>query len=161
MLQASFQAKIGDLGVAKVIRPDKKSLTKTPGTADFMPPEAISDTVLSEYGTSLDVFSFGAVMLHVATQEWPTPLAIKMYDKQKRKPTVLTEVERRQPYLDKITGATSDLKPLIMSCLDDDPSVRPSIVDLLEIIQKSKKEHSLIILTTLLDQATEQVYLAC
>jgi len=158
LLTASLRAKISDLGVAKVIRPDhKNSLTKIPGTIDFMPPEAMSD-MLSEYGTALDVFSFGAVMLHVAIQEWPTPLAIKMYDKQKRKPTALTEVERRQPYLNKITGVTSDLKPLIISCLDDDPSIRPSIVDLSETIKEAKEEHSPISLTALLDQATEQVY---
>jgi len=68
LLTTFLRAKISDLGVAKVIRPDhKKSLTKVPGTADFMPPEAMCDTVTSKYDTSLDVFSFGAVMLHVAS----------------------------------------------------------------------------------------------
>ena len=158
LLTTFLRAKISDLGVAKVIRPDHKmSLTKIPGTVDFMPPEAMSDASSLEYGIALDVFSFGAVMLHVATQEWPRPLAIKMYDKQKRKPTALTEVERRQPYLDKVTGVTSDLKPLIISCLDDDPSERPSIIEVSENLKKTKKEHSSVSLTTLLDQANEQV----
>jgi len=158
LLTTFLRAKISDLGVAKVIRPDhKKSLTKIPGTADFMPPEAISDNWTSEYDTALDVFSFGAVMLHVATQEWPTPLAVKMYDKDKRKPIALTEVERRQPHLDKVKGATADIKPLIISCLDDDPSVRPNIIDLSEDIKRAMEEHSQITLVSLLDQATKQV----
>jgi len=39
LLTTFLKAKISDLGVAKVITPDrKKSLTKLPGTADFMPP---------------------------------------------------------------------------------------------------------------------------
>jgi len=159
LLTTFLRAKIGDLGVAKVIRPDhKKSLTKIPGTIDFMPPEAMTDATLLEYGTALDIFSFGAVILHVATQEWPTPLAIKIYDKEKRRPTALTEVERRQPYLDKITGVNGDLKPLIISCLDDDPSVRPSIISVSERIKDLKKEHSSNNLTTLLDQTTQQVW---
>jgi len=75
----------------------------------------------------------------------------------KRRPTALTEVERRQPYLDEITGVTSDLKPLIISCLDDDPSVRPSIVKVSEHIKNAKKEHLPTSLITLLDKTTEQV----
>ena len=159
LLTTFLRAKISDLGVAKVIRSDhKKSLTKVPGTADFMPPEAMCDDNSLKYDTSLDVFSFGAVMLHVACQKWPRPLAIKMYDAVKRKPTALTEVERRHHYLEKITGATSDLKPLIILCLDDDPSVRPSIVKVSENIMNEKKEHSPISLITLLDKTTEQVF---
>ena len=50
-------AKIGDLGVAKVVRADsrqtKSKLTKAPGTQDFMPPEALVDDPM--YGTSIDV----------------------------------------------------------------------------------------------------------
>ena len=158
LLTTFLQAKISDLGVAKVIKPDqKKSLTKVPGTADFMPPEAMYDTTSLKYDAALDVFSFGAVMLHVATQEWPMPLATKTYDTAKRRPTALTEVERRQPYLDKITGVTSSLTPLIISCLDDDPSVRPSIIKVSENIKKAKKEHSPVSLITLLDKAAEQV----
>jgi len=158
LLTTFLRAKISDLGVAKVIKQDyQHSLTKVPGTVDFMPPESMCEDAALEYGTALDVFSFGAVMLHVATQEWPTPLAIKKYDSVNRKPTALTEVERRKPYLDKMTDETSSLKPLILSCLDDDPSVRPNIVKVSESIKKAQKEQSPFNLFSLLDQATEQV----
>ena len=55
-------AKIGDLGVAKIIKADSRRtqsvLTKVPGTQDFMPPECFGDR--PKYDTSLDGFSYGA-----------------------------------------------------------------------------------------------------
>ena len=84
LLTTLLRAKISDLGVAKVVRTDsKKSLTKIPGTADFMPPEAQLDTPI--YNILLDVFSYGGVVLHTATQLWPTPSAVKQYDPKTRK----------------------------------------------------------------------------
>ena len=127
LLTIFLKAKISDLGVAKAITPDrKKSLTKVPGTADFMPPEAQTEG-MTEYGTPLDIFSFGGVMLHIATQEWPTPLPTKLLDPKTRRPIALTEVERRQKYIDKMVRVTEELKPLIKLCLDDDPKARPTI----------------------------------
>ena len=43
LLTAHHVAKISDLGVAKVIKADsRKTMTKAPGTVDFMPPEALA-----------------------------------------------------------------------------------------------------------------------
>ena len=62
-------AKIADLGVAKILKFNdkysKKYLTKAPGTLDFMPPEALVDE--PQYDTSLDVFSYGGIMLYTVT----------------------------------------------------------------------------------------------
>ena len=44
---------------------DAKTLTKVPGTSVFMPPEALDDKPV--YGPSLDVFSFGGVILYVTS----------------------------------------------------------------------------------------------
>ena len=44
LLTSRMVAKIGDLGVAKVIKVDRKTVSsynRTPGTTDFMPPEAL------------------------------------------------------------------------------------------------------------------------
>ena len=121
-------AKIGDLGVAKVIaRADTKSkLTSVPGTADFMPPEAIHDNPV--YDTSLDVFSFGGIILYVITEEWPTPKAPTEFDNVTRSTVGFSEAERRQHYLDKMTGKASDsVKSLVERCLDNDRSMRPTM----------------------------------
>ena len=131
-------AKIGDLGVAKLIKEDnKRTLTKVPGTVAFMPPEAIAERPI--YGPPLDVFSFGGNVLFVATHEWPTPSDVKKFDPTTGKVTAFTEVERRQSYLDKITEEMEMLKPLIKSCLHEDPSKRPSMKDIISTHLKPLK----------------------
>jgi len=96
-------AKIADLGVAKGIDVDSwsamKYLIQAPGTLPFMPPEALVDK--PKYGLSLDVFSFGGVMLYTITEEWPTLKAPTEFDPVTRQIRGLREVERRQVYLDK------------------------------------------------------------
>ena len=137
LLTTLLRAKISDLGVAKVVRTDsKKSLTKIPGTADFMPPEAQLDTPI--YDTPLDVFSYGGVVLHTATQLWPTPSAVKQYDPETKKVRGFTEVERRQSYIDQMTGNTKDLVPLVVQCLDEAPDARPSMISVSEKMKKLK-----------------------
>ena len=127
-------AKIGDLGVAKVIHANdknpKKYQTKVPGTMDFMPPETFVDK--PHYDVSLDVFSYGGIMLHTVNGEWPTPTAPTELDPVTRHIRGFSEVERRQAYLDMITGEAEALRPLIEACLDNDPVKRPSILELSE-----------------------------
>jgi len=129
-------AKIADLGVAKAIKVNKKvqsRLTKVPGTMDYMPPEAFEEDPF--YNTSLDVFSYGGVMLFVANQEWPTPTIQVRLDSSGRLIAFYTEVQRRQKYLDKMTGGAEVLKPLIESCLSNDPAERPTIVAVMEALR--------------------------
>lgn len=128
-------AKIGDLGVAKVIQAGGKRTT-APGTIDFMPLEALYSGN-SEYDTPLDIFSLAVVILHTFTQQWPAPLQPIIFDPKTRKRVALSEVERRSKYLDLMAGESEALKPLLEKCLDEDPSVRLSIVVLCEKIQVS------------------------
>ena len=137
LLTAHHVAKISDLGVAKVIRADsRKTMTKAPGTVDFMPPECLDDT--PEYGPPMDVFSFGGVMLHTFNQKWPSPSKQVQFDPKTRKRVALSEVERRQQCLDKMIGEAEVLRRLVEECLDDDPAVRPTIASVCEWIQLSK-----------------------
>jgi len=130
-------AKISDLGVAKVIKADsRKTMTKAPGTVDFMPPETLSNR--PEYGPPMDVFSFAGIVLHTFTQQWPTPSEQVQFDRITRRRVALSEVERRKQYLDKVRGEAEILKPLVEECLDDDPAVRPSITAVCDRIQVSK-----------------------
>ena len=133
-----FVAKISDLGVAKVIRADsKKTKTRAPGTVDFMPPEALLK--IPEYGPPLDIFSYGGVILHVMNQEWPEPLHYVMTDPKTGKIIGLSEVERRQQHLEKMTGTPADLRQLIKQCLDNQPSRRPPISDVSERMKRMKE----------------------
>ena len=164
LLTTPLRAKISDLGVAKVVRSDnKKSLTKVPGTADFMPPEAQID-MPGHYGTSLDVFSYGGVMLHAITQEWPTPSAVKQYDPVTRRPKALTEVERRQQYIDQMPVEIKELKSVVVSCLDDYPDSRPSISDVCDTLNTMKESQPSTLdmnPLSLLDKMEEQVIIYC
>ena len=133
-------AKIADLGVAKVVKADSKStksrLTKAPGTLHFMPPEALVDD--PQYDTSLDVFSYGGIMLHTVCGEWPTPTPPTKFDPVTRQVKGFSEVERRQEFVDKMRGKAEVLRPLVEACLDDDPDQRPPIKDLALKIEKFK-----------------------
>ena len=139
LLTAHHVAKISDLGVAKVIKAHSRktcTMTKAPGTIDFMPPESLDETPV--YGTPMDVFSFAGIVLHTFTQQWPTPSKQTQFDPKTRRKVALLEVERRQQYLDKMRGEAEVLRSLVEECLDDDPAVRPTITTVCERIQVSK-----------------------
>jgi len=141
LLTNKFVAKIGDLGVAKAIQEGggkwfKKNakLTKVPGTPDFMPPEACCDNPV--YDTSLDVFSFGGIVLFVITEEWPSPSVATIVDPRGTGGVVgFTEIERRIKYLTKMDGKSYGLRQLVESCLDNDPIRRPKITAAMEKIE--------------------------
>ena len=135
LLTSSLEAKISDMGVAKVLGRDPKTMTKVLGTADFMPPESLTKS--PSYGLSLDVFSFGAVVLYTITQMWPKPTTWVGFD-SKRNLVYFSEVERRQDYIEKMTGSIADMQSLVVKCLDNDPMKRPTIVDVSAIIEKCK-----------------------
>ena len=134
LLTAHHVAKISDLGVAKVIQADsRKTMTKAPGTADFMPPEALDKRPV--YGPPMDVFSFGGIILHTFNQQWPSPSSPTQYDSKSEQTIGLSEVERRQEYLDKMIEEAEKLMSLVKECLHNAPAARPKIADVCERIQ--------------------------
>ena len=136
-----FLAKIGDLGTAKMIRAESKQtrsrLTTAPGTLHFMPPEVL-DEEDPIYGTPVDVFSFAGVALHLFSEKWPTPSGYNKRNPITKKLVSLSEVERRQQYLDTMTVEGAALKEMVMKCLDDDPDQRPSIQEVSLMIKSVK-----------------------
>ena len=136
-----FLAKISDLGTAKMIRADSKQtrsrLTTAPGTLHFMPPEVL-DEEDPKYGTPVDVFSFAGVALHLFSEKWPTPSGYHKRDPITKKMVSLSEVERRQQYLDAMTVEGPALKYMLRRCLDDDPDERPLIQEVSPMIKSVK-----------------------
>ena len=162
LLTAHHVAKISDLGVAKVIKADsRKTMTKAPGTVDFMPPEAFAKSPV--YGPSMDVFSFAGIILHTFDQQWPSSSEQVEFDPKTRTRVALSEIERRQQYLDKMIGEAKVLRPLVEECLDDDPAVRPTIATICERIQMSKYAYmkeptqNFITLHQQLEQSREEI----
>ncbi|XP_065916215.1 uncharacterized protein [Dysidea avara] len=137
LLGGHLEAKITDLGVAKVMQTDSKmTMTKIPGTPDFMPPEALAQKPV--YGPSLDVFSYGGVALNVITQQWPKPTDKLLLNSDTDKWEVASEGTRRQTYLDMFTGGAAGLVPLVTSCLSDNPKKRPSVMEVSLEIKREK-----------------------
>ena len=140
LLCSHLRAKITDLGVAKVIRGTNiRALTQNLDTEDFMPLESF--TTKPGYGLSLDIFSFGGVILYICTHQWPQLAPLISFDPDTGKRIVLTELQRRQQYLDQLFGVYTDLKSLAISCLDDNPNNRPSVEKVLQEIQVVKNAY--------------------
>ena len=78
------------------------------------------------------------VVLNVITQLWPEPTDRNQLNPDTNVWEVVSEVRRRQEYLDKITEGAADLKPLVTSCLDDNPSNRPPVTQVSMIIKRLK-----------------------
>ena len=51
---------------------------------------------------------------------------------------IVPEVKRRHKYLDKMTEGAADLKPLVTSCLNDNPKNRPPVSQVSTIIKRVK-----------------------
>ena len=132
LLSKGMEGKIGDLGTARLVDPRRQSrMTQAPDTAHFMPPEALAeDGTNIRYGKELDVFSFGCVMLHLLSHQWPTPSQAVIINPDTGLVTGgRSEVERRSQYFVRIDRSRSDVMiPLIESCLSNLPKNRPSIV---------------------------------
>ena len=109
LLTSNFIAKISDLGVSRMIDTFKKQqLTKVPGNFLVMPPEAFEDNPI--YDHKLDVFSYGCLILHVFTHQWPEPTY--QYVRKQNNPNsfmLITEWNRRLKY----TTAISSDKPFL------------------------------------------------
>ena len=144
LISRGLEGKIGDLGTARLVDPTRQSrMSKAPGTVDFMPPEALAASDNIEYGKELDVFSFGCVMLHTLSHQWPTPSEPVVTDPVTLEMKAQSEVDRRNLYFDIISGSKADtIIPLIKSCLSNLPKNRTSIVRVCDQLEDLvDKEH--------------------
>ena len=108
--------KISDLGQAKFRPPDVQYLTtKAPGCVPYMPPECLADR--PRFTEKSDIFSFGVVILQVATQQPPSCGLVNIGSKP--------EVDRREGDLTVLSDA-HPLKPVVLKCLKDDAAERPN-----------------------------------
>lgn len=137
LLSSTLQAKISDLGMAKIIHHNPSQMskilhTKAPGTACYMPPEALTE--VPEYDTSIDTYSFGVLMIHLLCAEWPFPDAANKVNPENTDELIAyTEVERRMKFIEDI-GLDHPLISLIKRCLHNNPVLRPNASDIAETV---------------------------
>ena len=137
LLTTGMSAKISDLGVAKILEmsPARSQVTQTqaPGTPAFMPPEAVLDR--PKYTTKVDIFSFGVLIVHVLSGEWPSPSEPFAADPLVPNSAVpVTEFNRRRESIAKI-AVGHPLLELIQQCLNSVFSYRPSAMDIVHQLQ--------------------------
>ena len=145
LVSTAMEGKIGDLGTARFFDVRRQSqMTGVPGTADFMPPEVLTDH--PTYSISVDLFSFGCVMLHTLAHEWPTPRAPVVGDQKTRILIALSELDRREAYMKKLInrpGSIPDqVKNLIIQCLSNYPDDRPKIQAVTDQLAEIKSQYS-------------------
>lgn len=133
LLTSNMEAKVADLGVVKILALISKNapLKQAPGTAAYMPPEALSH--VPSFSTKTDSFSFGVLVVHLVTRQLPIPAAATK-DKS-GKPA--SEALRRQRQLD-LMERDHCLLPLVLQCLQNVPELRPEapgLVDTLGALQ--------------------------
>ena len=133
LLTTNLTAKISDLGVARIINmsPLQASrLTQTPGTPAYMPPEVMMAS--PTYDASIDVFSFGVMIIHVFCGEWPEP-QVGQIRMELGKMIPVSEVERRAMFISILDG-DHPLMPLILQCISNCPQQRPTASEIVKIM---------------------------
>ncbi|XP_011407405.1 PREDICTED: cysteine-rich receptor-like protein kinase 13, partial [Amphimedon queenslandica] len=135
LLTPLYSAKISDLGVSRLIDKFKshQQLTQVPGNAIVMPPEALATKPV--YNEKVDVFTYGCLILHVLTCQFPEPtdafVQYFMFWQSK-----VAEWDRRSKYIQKIPEDEKDFLPLAKQCLQDNPSTRPDMSQVLQSVEE-------------------------
>ena len=138
LLTEEWTAKIADFGQAKVITlKDFAKHTSVPGNATYMPPEAkplcssSSAPQQLEYNYSIDVFSFGVLILHTYLERFP------LIVRETVEPPTSPGLFRRRPPLDYFSQDIESATPghhifrsLVERCLEETPGRRPSALEL-------------------------------
>lgn len=141
LLNANLTAKISDLGVARILNmnPVQASrMTQIPGTPAYMPPEAMIAN--PNYNASVDVFSFGVMIIHVFCGQWPEAQGGQIRF-EGEKMIAVSEAERRQIYLD-IIGKDHSLIGLILQCISNNSQMRPQTSEIVEQLSGMVKMYS-------------------
>lgn len=142
LLNSAMVAKITDFGNSRMvtISPDqlRKTMTYVPGTPVYLPPEAFDQR--PTYDEKLDAFSFGQLSLFTIVQEFPSPSAPTFFDSSTNTIIAVSEIQRRQSYvdmLDPIISSCPEIKEMILLCLDNDPQKRPKSSDILSVLEEA------------------------
>ena len=124
LLDESGRAKIGDLGHSKLRTPAHFQVGQ-PGTVPYMPPEALHTQ--PQYTEKVDIFSFGVLMLEIATQTPPSGGldGIDATPEEERHSSDPAHLAKDHP-----------LKSLIRLCLKNKPGERPDAATLLAVLKE-------------------------
>ena len=137
LTKGATRAKVTDFGVTQLynLHPHRTN-TMCPGTAVYMPPEALQGRPV--YSEKIDCFSFGIIVLQVLTRQYPDP------SDHQRKVEVnhpgmprgqlmvcVPEIDRRQNHI-RLVDRSHPLLAITLDCLRDTEGERPTAKQLCE-----------------------------
>ena len=130
LLTSKMSAKISGFGSARILDTvtTTRRLSQFPGGPLYTPPEACLDD--PRYDTSIDVFSYGIVMVFMFSGKFPRDLKPPFSEEG-----VLSEAERREKYLQAIGNDHPAMK-LILQCIANDPQQRPAATEIAQQIKR-------------------------
>ena len=111
-----------------------------PGIPAYMSPEVYFEmSPVTVYTAKSDCFSFGVVVLHVLTRQFPIPgERMKVIDPGDMRLVAVSEVERRQNDISKVDPG-HPLLPIALHCLNDRERDRPTAHELYDRIGALKE----------------------
>jgi serine/threonine protein kinase len=141
--EVSLVTRVTDFGMSRALDSSKmtrKSSVK--GTLAFMAPEALHSP--PKYDEKLDVFSYGNIAMTTVTHKWPEPGPPNRYEGDKL--IAVNELQRREQYLIAFSPKENELFfPIIRSCLDNRPSLRPTSLQLVAQMRQIEASHPRIV----------------
>ena len=143
LIGPGYRAKVTDFGMSKFteMHPHMTPLTKCPGTAAYMAPEALQEEPV--YSARLDIFQAGVLMVQIITRKFPDPTRATRRITDPRSPTEVMlmpvpEMERRHNHLSLIADAHPMLG-LVRDCLKDKDTDRPTTQHLCQQLSALKE----------------------
>ena len=138
LISKGMEAKITVLGSIRFVHPELHPFGtgRSPEIQDFVAPEILINPK-NIYGPKTDVFSFGCIMLHTFSQQWPTPSQNVTHFQ--------SEMKRRAQYASKIPKDVEAIIPLIANCLENQPHNRPTAEEVYDQLKTivARRQHTL------------------
>ncbi len=122
LVNENYIAKIGDMGIARVM--DENNHLTVVGCGHYMPPEFIT----GKYDQSLDVFTFGLTLNHLFTEKQHQSIQF-----------IITKV--------KLAEQSPIFSELIARCIHDNPSQRPSAIEIETTLHAYKRAFDKLVLS--------------
>ncbi len=136
LILAGSVAKVTDYGISRLvdINPNATTSIQHPRTSAYMPPEAL--TTPPQRSRKMDCFSYGVLVIQIATKQVPNPSPSTTLLEDSRYPTgrvlaLVPEIERRRNHIDHI-DPNHPLLQIALDCLKDREVERLSADDLCE-----------------------------
>ena len=128
LLTKDLRAKIADLGQAIIKQHNHEQyMSQAPGTLCYMPPEVLKSN--PKYDQSIDIFSFGVLILHTISETWPIPEkdAQIISDRCGSLAGCRSEFERR-PHCTETLKTMPQLTSLVKQCIHNSAKHRPPVM---------------------------------